>query len=245
VKQLKKARKLLSICRVRAWRNALWRNGVAASTEHVVVLRCLGVIRAVVDVGANRGQFALAVRHCLPLATVTSFEPMAAAANDFRNVFHGDTKACVHQTAIGPTAGKATLHISKRDDSSSLLPILPEQDRIFPGTSEIGTEEVRVSLLAGCISESDLEAPSLLKLDVQGFELEALSGCDSLLHRFAWIYVECSFIELYGGQASADQVVAWLRDRGFCLHGLYNVSYDDDGRAVQGDFLFRQSRQHG
>lgn len=75
-------------------------------------------------------------------------------------------------------------------------------------------------------------------MDVQGFELPALAGCEGLLDRFAWIYVECWFMELYAGQALADAVIAWLRDRGLRLAGVYNMSDDSDGRAVQADFLF-------
>jgi hypothetical protein len=31
-----------------------------------------------------------------------------------------------------------------------------------------------------------------------------------------------------------------LRERGFRLAGTYNLSYDKNGRVVQGDFLFCQ-----
>ena len=45
--------------------------------------------------------------------------------------------------------------------------------------------------------------------------------CEALLDRFAWVTVECSFVELYAGQAFADAVIAWLRERGFRLSGVY------------------------
>ena len=78
----------------------------------------------------------------------------------------------------------------------------------------------------------------MLKIDVQGFELKCLQGCEDLLDRFQQVYVECSFVELYEGQALADEVIAWLRDRNFILQGVYNTFYDSKGAAVQGDFLF-------
>jgi hypothetical protein len=43
---------------------------------------------------------------------------------------------------------------------------------------------------------------------------------------------------LYAGQALADEVIAWLRERGFRLRGVHNLEYDRDGRAIQADFLF-------
>jgi len=143
-----------------------------------------------------------------------------------------------HQAAIGPEAGDATIHVSAADDSSSLLPISAIQERLYPGTGEVGTETIKVGRLSDFVSAEEIESPALLKLDVQGFELEALRGCEDLLDRFAYVYAECSFVELYSGQALAHDVIEWLRERGFRLIGVYHMSYDRNGRAVQGDFLF-------
>ena len=73
--------------------------------------------------------------------------------------------------------------------------------------------------------------PSLLKLEVQGFELAALSY-------FAYVYVECSFVELYAGQAMAADVISFCAEHGLTLAGIYNPSYDREGRAVQADLFF-------
>ena len=75
---------------------------------------------------------------------------------------------------------------------------------------------------------------------MQSYELEALRGCESLLPHFTWVYCECSFLPLYEGQALADEVIAWLRERGFVLTGVYNMTYDGDGKVVQADFLFER-----
>lgn len=45
-------------------------------------------------------------------------------------------------------------------------------------------------------------------------------------------------MELYAGQALADEVIAWLRGRGFKFFGVHNMDYDRDGRSIRGDFLF-------
>ena len=75
-----KAAKLLRILRAGDWRAALRRHRVAAGVEHAVVLRQLDSCRAVVDIGANRGQFALAVRHVFPDARIVAFEPLPGPA---------------------------------------------------------------------------------------------------------------------------------------------------------------------
>ncbi len=81
----------------------------------------------------------------------------------------------------------------------------------------------------------------MLKLDVQGYELEALKGCEDLLDSFSYVYAEGSFVELYEGQVLAGDLVAWLRERGYTLSGVYGVVYDNHGRSVQADMLFRKT----
>lgn len=107
-----KARTLVGIRAVPAWRAALRRHRVAASVEHAGVLRNLGPLRTVVDVGANRGQFALAARHLFPQARIVSFEPIAGPAALWRAVFAGDGRARLIDAAIGPEPGEAEIHVS-------------------------------------------------------------------------------------------------------------------------------------
>lgn len=213
---------------------------VLAGTEHKHAFS--SDLRSVVDIGANRGQFALAARHWAPRARINSFEPLTAAADRFRQVFRNDSKTTLHESAIGPSRRSAILHVSHRDDSSSLLAIGAAQISLFPRTAKKGALQVKVGLLEDFVTCRDIKRPALLKLDVQGFELEALKGCESMLNCFAHIYAECSFRELYEGQALADDVIGWLRGRGFDLTGVYNVMYDREGKAVQADFMFEGSR---
>lgn len=227
--------KLIQVLQSPRLLRALLFQRVLAGAEHRANLTA--DLETVVDIGANRGQFALAVRRWSPKARVIAFEPLTKATASFRKVL-GDSKVTLHQAAIGPEAGMTVLHVAGADDSSSLLPISSLQVSLFPGTAEVRTEKVPVGPLSDFVSAGDIKAPALLKLDVQGFELETLLGCEDLLECFAYVYAECSFVELYTGQALADEVVAWLRERNFVLKGVYNMSYDKSGGAVQGDFLF-------
>lgn len=218
------------------WFRAL-RYGVAASVEHTSVLRHIEC-KTIIDIGANRGQFALVARHCLPEVTIISFEPLPGPAEIFRRVLSCDAAVQLHEAAIGPVSENCSMHLSARDDSSSLLPISTLQSEIFPGTDEVGTVTVHVAPLSEFVSEDEIQGSALLKLDVQGFEMEALLGCESLLSKFDWVYCECSFVELYSGQKLASDIIEWLAGRGFRIKGMYNPSYDRDGRAIQADFLF-------
>ena len=75
---------------------------------------------------------------------------------------------------------------------------------------------------------------------VQGFEREVLEGCEHLLSLFDLIYVECSFFELYAGQALASEVFELLVGKGYRFVGAHDLSYNGAGVAIQGDFLFQR-----
>ena len=233
---MKKILKAFRLVLVKAYLRALHK-GVAAAIEHQELLNSINC-STIVDIGANKGQFTLVARHCFPNSIIISFEPLSEPAAKFRKVFQKDEKTTLHQAAIGPSREITTMHVSQSNDSSSLLPISSVQTTIFLGTQEVDTIEVRVSPLDGFVSANELMPPAMLKLDVQGFEYEALVGCESLLQHFAFVYCECSFLELYSGQKLAHEIIDWLSTRGFGLVGVYNAYYDRLGRAIQADLLF-------
>lgn len=212
---------------------------IFASLEHSLVLKNLK-FNTIVDIGANRGQFSLACRYFQPSTVLYSFEPLNRAADIFKKVFSGDVDTTLYRTAICPQAGVLTMHISRRDDSSSVLPIGDNQSLFFPGTEEETTAEVHGAPLSTFLSSSKIVEPSLLKIDVQGFEYEVLLGSEDLLGSFSYIYCELSFIELYRGQKLIDYVCEWLFCRSFQMVGIYNISYDDYGQSIQADCLFKK-----
>lgn len=235
---LTKARKLARILGCARYRRAL-RWGVAAAVEHERLLRTLNC-KTVVDIGANRGQFALVAARCFPEARIIAFEPLPGPAEKFRRVFAGDRRVVLHQCALGAASGTAEMHVSGRDDSSSLLPITPLQSSMFPGTAECGRQTVQVQRLDEILTAADLEPPALLKLDVQGYELEALRGCGGLLRCFAHVYAECSFVEFYQGQALAEEVFGFLEGCGFDRPTPQNLEVSSAGAPIVGDFLFQR-----
>lgn len=208
-----------------------------AGVEHRAALNRR--LNTVVDIGANRGQFALAARS-ISGANVVSFEPLPGVAAIYQKVFADDKQVRLFVAAIGDKKERKLIHLSARDDSSSLLEIGESQSEYFPGTQEIGTLEVEVGALSDYIDKLEIVRPSMLKLDVQGFEMQALSGCASLIQNFDYIYCECSFIELYKSQMLAGEVIGYLNTLGFLLTGVYNPSYSADGDCIQADFLFEQ-----
>jgi FkbM family methyltransferase len=210
------------------------RYGVAAAVEHWRALGGLGVA-TVVDVGANKGQFALLAIEAFPGATICCFEPLEEPAARLRKMLGAEVR--LFETAIGPSERKGIIYVSRRPDASSLLPIT-KQSEIFPGTELKEERVIPIAPLTKYLTSEDIKSPALLKIDVQGYELEVLKGCDPLLSLFQFVYVETSFIELYQGQSLAGEVILYLVHRKFQLSGVYNQIADSSRRPVQADFLF-------
>lgn len=213
-------------------------HGVAPSFEHLEVLKGLKGLRSLVDVGANVGQFSLLCKIVHPNASIHAFEPLNEAADTFQRLLGHQPNVQMYRYALGSKTANQVINVTARSDSSSLL--TPDaQARLFPGTHAISKKPVRVLALQDILREADIPSPSLLKIDVQGYEREVLHGAENLLQCFDWIYCEASFVELYLGQPLADEIIAWLAARDF---QLVSVSSDvcnlQDGRTVQADFLF-------
>jgi FkbM family methyltransferase len=223
----------------RLWRGIApgLRAGVFPSLEHASV-RFGAQFATVLDVGASRGQFALFALARFPGAKLICFEPLPEARATARKVLR-EREVELYGVALGSLAGHTTLHVSAQDDSSSLLPIGSQQITAFPGTQESYEIVVAVDALDAYLNEA-IARPCLLKIDVQGYELDVLRGAGAGLSHVDEILVEVSFVELYTGQTLAGEVVHYLVERDFRLVDAYGLTRAADGIALQADLLFRR-----
>jgi len=193
----------------------------------------------VLDVGANKGQFAVFARHRWPRARVVCFEPLPEPHRRLSKLL--GTGAEIHQVALGDYEGEAEMHLASREDSSSLLALGDAQKRLF-SMDETRLFSVPVHRLDNIFNADALARPTLLKIDVQGFEFEVLKGATRLLRGIDQVYVECSFVELYVAQKLASDVTDLLRDFGLTETGRFNICRDGDAE-VQADILFAREQQ--
>jgi FkbM family methyltransferase len=231
--------KLVRILASREYRKAL-RAGVAAAVEHDPLHLPIAP-GTVLDVGANRGQFAVVAARRWPQARLICFEPLPGAVRVLARVL--GPRAEVRNLALSDMPGEVKLHVSRADDSSSLLPIGARQSATFPGTDEVGVISVPAARLDEEIDAALLTRPVLLKVDVQGGELGVLRGATGLLPDVDAVLVECSFVDFYEGQPLAHEVVEFLRGHGLVLTGAGMPTTDAAGAVVQIDLVF--SRQPG
>jgi FkbM family methyltransferase len=192
--------------------------GVMPAVEHIKALDCLHV-KSVIDVGANRGQFALLVRNLFPQAEVHAFEPLESERRFFELVVDPSVK--LYPVALGAQAGQSSFYVTSRPDSSSLL--RPgECQAVANGVVHASSQTVTVAQLDNALDVSALPRPILMKLDVQGGELDALKGAMGSLPLIDSIYTEVSFVPFYDGQPLAGEITAFLEQNGFILRGVFN-----------------------
>lgn len=191
--------------------------------------------------GANRGQFLLWARRRWPAARIDCFEPLQEARAVLTAVAPPDVG--IWPVALGEVNGRALMHVTQDDDSSSLHPPTEEQMSLFRGSRPVGTETIEIARLEDFVGELPPYDPAdkiLLKIDVQGHELAVLRGAESILIDIDWIYIESSLRPLYEGGADTDSVLRFLQEHHFVLVGAFNP-FIHRGQVLQVDLLLGRS----
>jgi FkbM family methyltransferase len=116
------------------------------------------------DIGANVGQTTEAMRALG--ATVVGVEPNPHCIPVLQSQFGRDRGVHLVQKAIGAAPGRAELHFRGTDSTASIRTDWP-----FPADQRV---DVEVTTLDDLIRE--FGRPRLIKVDVEGFELEVFQG---------------------------------------------------------------------
>jgi len=197
----------------------------------------------VIDVGANAGQYGSELRRIGYRGQVLSFEPLLEPFKLLSRRAHADPHWHAIQSAIGPSPGRADLNVAANGGASfSFLPMLQEVVLNAPEATYIGTESVVIRRLDEASGEAIRRAnATLLKADVQGYELEVLDSATGILPSVVGLQLEISLVPLYEGAPSFIAVLERTRDLGFALVGLEPGFAATDGRLLQVDGLFERT----
>ena len=204
------------------------------------VLERLG-IDLVLDVGANLGQYGTDLRAAEYAGRIASVEPSVEQFSRLVERAASDPGWEVHRMALGAEPGEVTLNVAANHGGASSL--LPSRGLEFGTTAQmryVGTEVVQMETLedAGPRMAGDVQR-ILLKIDVQGLELEVLRGAGDFLSRVVALELELSLLALYEGQPEWRAVVDAVEELGFTLFALDPGYSDfDSGRLVEMDGLF-------
>jgi FkbM family methyltransferase len=169
-----------------------------------------------VDVGANIGMYSIWVSHATGASTL-ALDPVPGTFETLRkNIRLNDLEALIEslRTAVGDVAGDVLMTSNK----GGLDHIVQKQ---VEGAIQVPVARIDDLLIGRC--------PFAMKIDVEGFELQALRGAAATLRdrRLKAIIIELAdwILTRYG--TSAQEVRSLLESRGF---HLYN--YDPFNRTL-------------
>lgn len=209
--------------------------GHIESLELVESVSHLG-IGTVYDIGANAGTWVLLAKAVLPTARVEAFEPLASHFPAFLKNVGNDSTVSLHKLALGSQNTTAVLHVTSFSDASSLLALEQRGVAEF-GVTETGQVPVEVRRLDDYRAEHRLPFPDLIKLDVQGYEVDVLMGASECLEHARAIVAEVSFEQYYTNQCLLHDIVGCL-----AKHQFYVAAVGDRTQTgtllTQTDVLF-------
>jgi len=133
----------------------------------------------VFDVGANKGQFLQLVVRAFGRQDVTihCFEPSEKAFSELSNVAADDSRITLNHCALGREKGVARLFY---DEAASGLASMSRRNLDHIGIKFDQSEEIGVETLEAYCQERGIEHIDLLKMDVEGHELDVLAGAESM-----------------------------------------------------------------
>ena len=195
-------------------------------------LKRLGLDPAtVVDVGVGYGTPEL--WEAFPRARLLMIEPIpdrfGGAAQAVARRREG---AHLVEAAAGGAAGSAMLTVHRAPEMSSVL-------GAWTGDREGELREVPVVRVDDAVRERGLSEPYVVKVDVEGAELDVLDGAAEVLRETEVVLLEVRLFELLPGAAQLHDVVPYMRERDFVAYDLFGGAIRlSDGALAVTNFAF-------
>lgn len=197
-------------------------------------------VQIIVDGGAFIGDISKKLNYIFPNARIYSFEPCAASFEGLQNNVKNIKEIMPINKALSSSSGKKALFKTSQPYSNSLQPVLGTASDLYPDAmTPIGTEEIDAITLDEWAKEEALPRVDLLKLDLQGHELEALKGAVSLLKTgIPAMLIEVEFIELYQANCLYFELAGFLHKFGYKTYNFYQQAYTSAGQIIYCDAIF-------
>lgn len=214
------------------------------AAEHVASLLHHYRVDCVLDVGANTGQYAKQLRRYGYRGRIISFEPVPEIMEKLRAAAADDPDWHVYPYALGREDRTDTINVVYGSMSSML------------GPSDFGTtrykrfqhsreEKIEVRRLDGLLDKvlDGLDEPRpYLKMDTQGFDLEAYAGGGDRVREFVGMQSEVALMQIYEGMPRMDEAVPVYESDGFEITGMYPVTREEKtGRVLEFDCVMARA----
>lgn len=190
------------------------------------------VPQVIYDIGAHHGRWTKDIRALFPQAQYVLFE-----ANPDNAAVLAATGERYYIAALSENEGERRNFYVPRQATTTGASLYREQTvhylgenlRVVPITTR------RLDMLA---MEQRLPPPDLVKLDVQGAELEVLRGAGALLNQLSALIAETTFVQGNEGAPSAGAVISGIEAIGFTCVDICKARRTSLGNVCQVDLLF-------
>ena len=195
------------------------------------------------DIGAHKGYWSFVMHQLNPgLENVVMFEPQARLISNLEDRQLNGVKKRIFQCALGEH--EQELMLKGGTASASLFDTAENQHHYFPGSINQETEQVKVRVLDDVYKSEGLEYPDLIKMDVQGYELNVLKGGRSVLANARYLVIELGLREFYKGQPPLSELWRFLEEAQYEMvdHGYELRSSTNPFELLQFDAIFANRR---
>jgi FkbM family methyltransferase len=183
------------------------------------------------DVGAYKGDFARVCSEVWPSSKIACFEALEQRVAQLHALSSENEHVTVYPTLLGASQQESVVLNESETASSILNEKVPQQ--FAQNTHPMTTVDDVVS------SGFDGKGPDLLKLDVQGYELEVLKGAENTLPQIKAILAEVNLLDIHENVPLLADVVEWLNIRGWVAFDICGLTRRPLDKALwQADFIF-------
>lgn len=189
--------------------------------------RLVPAASVIFDVGMQHGHTTKEYLEGYPQACVYAFEAEHDNFERGKSMLKDyGSRVQLLETAVSDTTGRRILNINTHDGTHSLLEVGAVQYWLQPASTKQRMEVDCVALDDFCQSRS-ISHIDILKMDIQGAELQALTGARQLLAKkvITLLALEVEFRPLYKGQPLYEDIAIFLRGYGYRLLNFYDLKY--------------------
>lgn len=196
----------------------------------------------VLDVGANRGQYARKLRQAGYAGRILSFEPLNAPYLDLAAAALEDPNWTTMNCGVGERDEDLEMNVSQNSYSSSALPIRPEHLAAAPDARIVQREHVSFRPLHELVERAELAGRHvLLKSDTQGYEDRVLRGAELLLPLIDTLELEMSLTPMYEGERSFIELTQTVNSYGYRFVSVEPSFWNQEtGQLLQIDAVFHR-----
>ena len=205
-------------------------------------------INVVIDIGASSGGYAKSLRRFGYKNKIISFEPVSFSNKKLLAKSTKDSKWLIHKRIIisNSKEKKMLINVSKDYDNSSILGLTNLHLENHKNAKYTHSEEVECDTLDNIINYYSIDNQKiLLKIDVQGSELDVLKSGINNLKKFKLIQVELSVQNLYQGQTLYQKILNFMKSNNYEIWNIF-PGYKKKliGQLYQFDALFYNKKDY-